>query len=148
MQKYDCKIINKIKYKNSDNTISNFSALSEIIKLSKHDWVFILDTDGISIETANEINEIVKKNNDNEIVFRMPRKYIVNSEIIDNCITYPSYQIRLFRKDGIYGYENELHEIIRVRDNVRIYDLNNHLYVYQPSIRTQEKMELLYRYQC
>ena len=117
-RKYDCTIIQQDKsFKRSDNTIKHFSALrNQIIDYSKNNWIFIIDTDeSIPIETTYEIDDIIKKKSDTKLVFRMARKYIVNSEIIDNCISYPSWQIRLFRKDSVHGYENELHEIVKVK---------------------------------
>jgi len=90
-KKYGCRVFKK-KF-DSFGALKNF-ALSK----TKHNWVLNIDADErIPPELAQEIKEILK--NPKSDGYYIPRKSFMGKKWLRFSGQYPSYQLRLFRKD-------------------------------------------------
>lgn len=72
------------------------------------DWILSLDADErVSVELAKEIKDVLSKNQDVYVGFRIPRKNIIFGKWIQHSLWWPDLQLRLFRRGkGKYGQDN------------------------------------------
>ncbi len=129
---YSCKIITQDpQFKNSDNTIADFSGVrNQLLDASAYDWFMYIDSDEyISPLLAEEIRGVVEKNSAKPAIFDVPRKYVIDGRIIDCATTYPNYQTRFFNKKATNGFIKSIHEKIQPKDSYITVKLKNYEYV-------------------
>lgn len=139
---YDCKIIYQDqRFKNSDNTIADFSGVrNQLLSFTAHDWFMYIDSDEyISRGLVEEIREVIEKNQPSMMIFDVPRKYVKDGRIIDCATTYPNYQTRFFNKKAVNGFIRNVHEKIQPKDGYSIAKLKNYEYVPLESLRVLKK---------
>ncbi len=114
---YNCNIIvQNQEFKYPDNRIADFSGVrNQMLKAAGNDWFLYLDSDEfISNELKNEICNIINDEENRFFVFNVPRKYILNGEMIDWASTYPNYQVRFFHRQHVKFFIKKVHERIDV----------------------------------
>lgn len=112
--------------------ISDFSLVrNKGIAHAKNDWFLFIDSDEyLSEEAVEEIKNIVRRGEiNNFFVYKLPRKYIINGEIIDRSSMYPNYQVRFFFLPAVDGFVKKIHEKIRVKKGYKTGTLQNPEYV-------------------
>lgn len=129
---FNCKIIqqdNDFKY--PDNRISDFAGIrNQTLHAASHEWFMFLDSDEyLSKDVVSEIATIVESHEDERLVFDMPRKYVLNGEIIQCASSYPNLQTRFFHKKAVTAFRKKVHEKITVRDGFNKERLKNCVYV-------------------
>lgn len=134
---YNCKIIKQDKrFKYADNSISDFSGVrNQMLLESTYDWFLYIDSDEyLSPEVVEEIKLVIKNNNSKNLVFAMPRKYVIKGRVIDCATTYPNYQVRFFNKKAVNKFVKKIHERIDVKGGFEKSKLKNCEYVIMPSV--------------
>ena len=114
-EQYGCKIISQSSsYLYQNNTIKNFSGLrNDLIASSSFEWILCVDSDEfLENETIEKIRKICIGQTNTASVLRFNRTYVVSGQKIDNCITYPSIQVRMFQKSKVRGFINDIHEVL------------------------------------
>lgn len=94
--------------------IIDFScARNECLSRTSRDWVLYLDSDEyLSADAAGEISGIANNPSPSFFVWRVPRKHVLNGEIIECSLGYPNSQTRFFHKARISGFIKPVHERI------------------------------------
>lgn len=100
----------------SNQRITSFGeARTRCVEQAEYEWYFRLDSDEeLSAEAVAEIRKIVT-GAPTHAVWRIPRRYVIAGKMIDQAITYPNYEIRLFRRDAVEGYVKATHERVVVK---------------------------------
>ncbi len=113
--------------------ISSFGeARTRCIEQAMCDWYFRLDSDEeLSPEAVEEIRKIVT-GAPTQSVWRIPRRYVVAGKVIDHAITYPNYEIRLFRRDAVEGYVKATHERVVVKPGQSVGTMQACMYIPLP----------------
>lgn len=131
-RKYGARVIPQVDSLEKEVKIGDFSAVRNIgIKNARHSWFLYIDSDEyLSPEAVVEISEIVnRKQNNSHYAYKLPRKYVVNVEIIERSSMYPNYQLRFFYIPATSGFMKKIHERISVKDGYEIGTLKNPEYV-------------------
>ncbi len=103
--------------------ITDFSAVrNRGIAAARYPWFLFVDSDEyLSAEVVAEIRAIVARGgNADTLVYRMPRKYVVQGVVIERSSMYPNYQVRFFYLPAVDGFVKPVHEKIRVKDAVLV----------------------------
>ena len=83
------------------------------------DWVLWIDADErLTTELANEIQALVKKEDNSFAAFEFPRKAFFLGRWIKHCGWYPGYVVRLFRRSAGSFSNSKVHEYLQVEGNV------------------------------
>ncbi len=115
-------------------------ARTTCVNASLEQWHFRLDSDEfLSPEAVEEIRAIVADPNPPYRIYKIPRKYIWQGNVIDDTITYPNRQIRFFRRDAIGGYTKMTHERVVVNEGEPVGIMKNVMYV--PMFDTYEDFD-------
>lgn len=112
--------------------ITDFSAVRNVgIKAAKHQWFLFVDSDEyLSPEAVVEIRSIVTGGSGTQpLVYRMPRKYVVDGVVIERSAMYPNYQTRFFYIPAVYGFVKPVHEKLRIREGEALGTLTYPTYV-------------------
>lgn len=131
-KEFGARIFPQSDSKEKNIRIDDFSAARNIgIGAAKHPWFLYVDSDEyLSKEAAEEIRAVVTRGKANEyFVYKLPRKYIVDGEIIGRSSMYPNYQTRFFYLPATDGFIKKLHERISVKDGYAVGALKNPEYV-------------------
>lgn len=118
-REYGCKIIfQDRRFKNTDNTIKNFSGIrNQCLDAATYDWFLYVDSDeAISPELRDDIQGIVDVNTDIYVYF-IPIKMFVGDRMIKYSCNYPGYQSRFFNKKSGARFIKEVHERINYNKN-------------------------------
>lgn len=131
VKEYKCKIIfQDAKFKNIDNTISDFAGVrNQGLAVAAYDWFLYIDSDEyLSVKISKEIEEIIASRG-KIFIFNMPRKYVINGRVINCTTTYPNYQTRFFNKNAVEGFIKKIHERIKIKKDYKKAKLINCQYV-------------------
>lgn len=131
-REYNCKIISQdVVFKYPDNRIADFSGVrNQMLQAASYDWFFYLDSDEyISGELSRELLDVIAKKDNDVYVFNVPRKYVLNGEIIDWASTYPNYHMRFFNKRHVKAFIKKVHERIEVLPNEKLGSLKECIFV-------------------
>lgn len=117
---------------NAEGRILDFSAMrNQSIHAAKHEWLLVVDADeSVSKDMVDEVAEIVEKNIPG--VYKAFRRFIVKGEPVLYCAGYPAYQIRLFHRSCVVGYQKPVHEKLSVHPDVTVQILRTELPVPMP----------------
>lgn len=146
-REYACRIIEQNKrFKNPDNTISDFSGIrNQQLHAAAHDWFMYLDSDEyISEQLEDEIGSIVLKNDFTKAIFLVPRKYVKDHKVINCATTYPNYQIRFFNRNAVKGFVRSVHERVEPKEGFSVAQLRNYEYVPLEDIESIKKKWVKY----
>lgn len=131
-EEYGCKIIEQDKkFKNVDNTIADFSGVrNQLLDASKYDWFLFIDSDEYFTKAVvNEIRDIVERKPNKPTAYWVPRKYVIDGEIIDCATTYPNKQMRFFNKKVAGSFIKKVHERIQLNDESSVSSLKEYMLV-------------------
>ena len=131
-----CKVISQSdKYLYQNNAIKDFSGVrNDLIAASSFEWILCVDSDEfLEAETIEKIRNICIGHTKTTNVLRFNRVYVVAGQKIDNCITYPSIQVRMFKKSKVRGFINDIHEVLLPLDPKDIETVNCTVMVPLPS---------------
>lgn len=131
-KKYGARVVPQADSQEKEVKISDFSTVRNIgIKHAKHQWFFFIDSDEyLSPEAVIEIRDIVAQGDRNKYyVYRLPRKCVVDGEVVERSSTYPNYQTRFFYIPATSGFIKKIHERISVKEGYEIGTLKNPEYV-------------------
>lgn len=94
--------------------IADFScARNECLSRASRDWVLYLDSDEyLSEKAAEEMFGIANNPNPSFFIWKVPRKHVLDGEIIECSLGYPNSQTRFFHKAHISGFIKPVHERI------------------------------------
>jgi len=136
------------QYKNPNGTIADFSGVrNQTLEAASYDWFLFVDSDEyLSQEVAEEMRDIIagKVNERNILAYWMPRKRVYKREIVECTTTYPSYQMRFFKKSGAKKFIKVVHERIELLPETGIGYLKNPEYVPFEYNRKQWREKLMY----
>lgn len=139
---YGARIISQTETAEKEVKISDFSAVrNKGIKEAKYPWFIYLDSDEyLSHDAVAEIREIVALGNSNtHYVYRLPRKCVVNGEVVERSSAYPNYQTRFFYIPATFGFIKKIHERVSVKEGHQIGVLRNPEYIPMDDINTLKK---------
>lgn len=131
---YGVRVEKQFESDEPNQRISSFGETrTRCLNQAQKAWYFRLDSDEeLSAEAAKEIHEIVSQLEPSHSVYRIPRKYIFKDQVIDQAITYPNFEIRLFRRDAVNGYVKATHERVDVKPGFEIGTMKTPMYVPLP----------------
>lgn len=141
-KKFGARIIPQADTMERGIKISDFSAVrNKGIKEAKCQWFLYIDSDEyLSLEAVEEIRGIVKQSENNtHYVYKLPRKYSVDGEIIERSSMYPNYQMRFFFIPATSGFIKKLHERISIRGGYEVGILKNPEYVPMDNVNLLKK---------
>jgi glycosyltransferase involved in cell wall biosynthesis len=121
---------------NAEGRITDFSAMrNQSIAAAKYDWLLVVDADEAALpEMVDEVAEIVAKNVPG--VYKAFRRFVVDGEPVMHCAGYPAYQIRLFHRSCVDGYQKPVHEKLAVHPNCPVQILRTELPVPMPPAKS------------
>lgn len=133
---FGCKVIDQPKDFVQDSKITDFSAIrNKGLELASEPWFLFIDSDEmITQEFIEEIRSILSQEQDVDRVYEVKRQYIINGILIENSITYPAVQTRLFRRDSVNRFIKPVHERIEVLPGKKIGRLKNAIHVPQENV--------------
>lgn len=129
---YGATIINQdTQFKLPNNKIRDYSGVrNQTLNTAKHKWFFFLDSDEyLTQEIVAEIKSIVSDKQTPPVAYWVPRKYVLNGEVIRCATTYPNRQMRFFHRDATERFIKEVHERIKVKDGAPILSLKEYMLV-------------------
>lgn len=123
-------IVQAPQFKGEDNRVIDFSGVrNQLIESASYPWFFSLDSDEIMTSgLEEEINSIIVSGH-LASAFWVPRKYMLDGEIVDCAATYPTKQMRFFHRDAVSGFIKTIHERVKVRPGIAILSLRNYMNV-------------------
>lgn len=132
-KKYGARIMKQKDTDEPNQRLTSFGeARTTCVNQAQESWYFRLDSDEeLSAEAESEIREIIARD-PQQRVWRIPRKYLVHGKVVDQAITYPNYEIRLFDRQAIFGYTKATHERVQVRPGVSIGTMKACMYIPLP----------------
>ena len=105
---------------------------------TRHDWILSLDCDEIlPPELLDEINGLQL---DEKCVYRFSRRSYFNKKWIKGCGWYPDKILRLYNKTRTEFNDNQVHESVLVKPDMRAVDLKGHIKHY-PYHNTDELLD-------
>lgn len=133
---FGCAVIDQPEYGVKNSKIIDFSVVrNKGLALAHEPWFFFVDSDEIiPPELVEEIRAVLSQGRNSDSIYEIPRKYIIDGVLIENSITYPAVQTRLFRRDAVNGFIKPVHERIKARPDVRKGRLKNAILVPQENI--------------
>lgn len=132
VKQYGCKIIlQNEKFKNNNGALIDYAgARNQLLNASSHNWFLFIDSDEyLSQNIVREIKSIVQKDDHTPTAYWMPRKYILDGEVIECASTYPNLQIRFFHKKAVTRFVKKIHERIQVKNDSDIHTLQSLMFV-------------------
>lgn len=127
---FGCVILSQDeKFKNENGSIKNYSGVrNQGLSAAKYAWFAFVDSDEyFTPSLVEEIRAIVDVNIPK--AYWVPRKYVMNGEVIDCASTYPSRQMRFFHKDATEGFAKEVHERVQLKPGAPVEILKNFMCV-------------------
>lgn len=129
--RFGCEIIDQDKsLQKKQNTIGDFAGIrNQGIARAKYCWFIFVDSDEVvTPELVQEIREITESKN-RAAAFWVPRKYVLQGEVVERACTYPNRQMRFFHLDGVNGFVKKVHERIDVKPGTCIASLRHAMLV-------------------
>jgi len=96
--------------------------------LARHDWILSIDSDEVVTPELSE--EILSLDLDDSRVYRIPIRSHYNGKFIRGCGWYPGKRRRLYNKKRTSFTDNDVHEILMVKEDMTIADLSGELMHY------------------
>lgn len=130
-KEYNAYIIHQNSaFKDSDRKLIDYSGpRNQMLNAAQFDWFTFVDSDEtFSSELVASISSIVKAGEYNS-VYKMHRKFVYKGNIINCCIAYPNFQVRLFRISEVNGFIKPIHERIDYSTDISVKDLIGYLHV-------------------
>jgi len=135
-KKYNIWVYKQVDTAEKNIAIKDFSAMRiKSVNLCKYDWVLWVDSDEfLPKELSDEIREKLADIHDKNIIFNIPKKYIIKDKKIEYAFNYPNYYPRLHhRQSGAKFIEGKLvHEQMFIPPDVKIINLTNRVYSQLP----------------
>ncbi|MEK7538910.1 MAG: glycosyltransferase family 2 protein [Patescibacteria group bacterium] len=141
-EKYGACVIPQTDAREKEVKINDFSAVrNKGVKQARYPWFLFIDSDEyLSPEAVAEMREIVNQEQNNiHYAYKLPRKYVVNGEVVERSSMYPNYQLRFFYIPATFGFIKKIHERISVKEGYEIGILKNPEYVPMGDISTLKK---------
>lgn len=138
-EKYGARVISQTEAREKEVRISDFSAVrNKGINQAKYSWFLFIDSDEyLSPEAVAEMREIVNQEQNNiHYAYKLPRKYVVDGEVVERSSMYPNYQVRFFYIPATSGFIKKIHERISVKEGYEIGILKNPEYVPMSDVST------------
>ncbi len=129
-QKYGRSIYKQIETEEKNVRISNFTEMrNRALSLSKHDWVFLFDSDEVLDQGLLEEMKVAVQGSP-MIGYNIQKKYLVRGKKIEYCFNYPNYYLRLYnKKSGIAFKANKrVHEQMEVPQGIEVHNLKGAVY--------------------
>lgn len=133
-QAHGARIVKQVDTDEPNQRVTDFGAARTCcLNAAQEEWYIRLDSDEyLSPEVVEELRSIIARNLPQPSIFKIPRKYVWRGVVIDDTITYPNRQIRVFRRDAVGGYTKITHEKVVVLPGQTIGLLTNPMYVPLP----------------
>jgi glycosyltransferase involved in cell wall biosynthesis len=128
---FGCQIIEQdSQFQKKRNSIGDFAGIrNQGLMQAKHKWFLFVDSDEIVTKSlANEIFEIINSGTE-AAAYWVPRKYVLNGEVIERACTYPNRQMRFFGIDGAFSFVKKVHERIQLKPGTEVCYLKNEILV-------------------
>lgn len=135
-KKFGARIIPQQDITEKNIRISDYSAVrNKGLQQATYPWFLFIDSDEyLSPEAVEEIRTIIAHIPPRPRVYRLPRKFVVDGNIIERASVYPNYQIRLFHRDCVTQFIKSIHETIEVKPECVIHKLRSPEYVPMPAL--------------
>jgi len=119
--KYGARVIPQVESEEKNIRIQDFATIrNKGLQLARFKWVLCMDSDEyLSQEAGGEIQSIVNQPLGEFGIYRLPRVYTLNGEVIERASVYPSYQNRLFHLDAVFGFAKKVHENIKAKPETK-----------------------------
>ena len=127
--------------------ITDFGAMrAKLWAASKHDWLFILDSDEeVQLKTIDRVRTIVSENASNTAYTMPVVTKLPDGRIVRYALYYPFRYIRVFkRSSGISLGGRAVHERFYVPDGIRTIDCSEPIIEPQPSAREWRVRQMKY----
>ncbi|MES2087682.1 MAG: glycosyltransferase family 2 protein [Patescibacteria group bacterium] len=123
-------LIQASEFKDANNKIIDFSGVrNQMLEAASHSWFFFLDSDELMTpKLETEINTIISTGHPSA-AFWVPRKYVLQGEVVDCAATYPTQQMRFFHKGAVTHFIKSIHERIEVKSGSPVLKLENYMLV-------------------
>jgi glycosyltransferase involved in cell wall biosynthesis len=133
-RRYGARVVKQVETDEPNVRITDFGATrTRCVNAGRYDWHLRVDSDEwLSPEAVEEIRRIIAEPMPRYLVYKMPRKYVLNGKVIDHATTYPNRQMRFFNRRGIDGYEKVTHERVAVRPGALVGLMKNCQYAPLP----------------
>jgi len=131
-KQYNCNILlQDDRFKDEKGALIDYSgARNQLLNTAKYDWFLFIDSDEyLSLGIVSEIKSIVENIYTKPCVYWVPRKYVLEGEVIECASTYPNKQIRFFYKDTTVGFIKKIHERIKLKEHTNVLTLKNVMFV-------------------
>lgn len=128
---YGAKVLSQDPaFRGEDNKLTDFGGVrNQMIESAAFGWFFSLDSDELLTEAlADEIRSIISSGHP-AAAFWVPRKYMLESTVIECAATYPTRQVRFFHRDSVTGFIKSIHERVNVREGMPLLALKKFMLV-------------------
>ncbi|MCR4311235.1 MAG: glycosyltransferase [Candidatus Taylorbacteria bacterium] len=128
---YGAKVIVQApEYKGEGNKLVDFSGVrNQMLSVASHPWFFSLDSDELMTPSLEAEIETCITSRQKPTAFWVPRKYMLDDEVVLCASTYPTQQMRFFHCEAVKTFIKTIHEKIEVKPNAPVETLENFMLV-------------------
>lgn len=114
---FGARVISQVESEEKNIRIQDYSNVrNKGITHAQFPWILCLDSDEyLSTESVEEIRVLLEVKQNFPGVYALPRKYVLDGQVIERASRYPNYQNRLFHRDAVFGYVKPVHENLKLK---------------------------------
>lgn len=134
------------KFKDGNNRMVNISGCREqMLAAASNPWVLMLDSDEyVPPDMVEEIRQVLATDDGKLGAYHVPRKYVLDGEVIECSITYPRAPLRLVRPAAGMRYHGLAHAVPRLPPGVPVGTLTTAQHVPFPDLRDHWRRRMSY----
>ena len=144
---FGCRVIDQdARFKDANNRLIDISGCrNQMVSSAANPWVLMLDSDEhVSPELVDEMRGVLAHDDGAVGAYHVPRKYVLEDEIVDCSIVYPRAPLRMVRVASGVEYHGLAHALPRFPEGTRTGRLTHPQYVPFPDLRDHWRRRLSY----
>ena len=112
------------RYLHPDGRIADYAGVrNQCLDVAKYEWFLYIDSDeSISSALREDIERVASRpfTPGDKVIYRVPRRTVMDGRIIEHSSSYPGYQTRFFNKRSGGRYQKPIHERIYFGGGARV----------------------------
>lgn len=144
---FGCRVIDQdSRFKDSNNRMVDISGCREqMLSAAANPWVLMLDSDEyVPDELVDEIRHVLAADDRTLGAYHVPRKYVLDGQVVDCSITYPRAPLRLVRPAAGMRYHGLAHAVPWLPPGVPVGTLSSAQHVPFPDLRDHWRRRMSY----
>ncbi|HEX8771411.1 MAG TPA: glycosyltransferase family 2 protein [Acidimicrobiales bacterium] len=144
---FGCRVIDQDpKFKDSNNRMIDISGCrQQMLSAAANPWVMMLDSDEyVPEDLVEEIRSVLATDDGTVGAYHVPRKYVIDDEVVECSICYPRAPLRMVRPSAGVKYHGLAHAFLWVPPGVPVETLSCAQHVPFPGLRDHWRRRLSY----